>query len=195
MQTSPLILASSSPRRRDLLAEAGFVFSAISPRVREKFHVDLTVRELTVWNAVRKGLWAARYHPNAIVLAADTLVALDHEILGKPANLKEAAQFLRRLSGRVHQVCSGVFMCHLARGRSTIIAEISHVRFRPLDAAKIDKYFSRINPLDKAGAYAAQGHDAEIISQVEGSFSNVVGLPMERTIAALREFGIKPKPP
>lgn len=194
MQLPRLVLASNSPRRRDLLAQAGFKFEALSPRVREKFHVDLTLRELTVWNAVRKGPWAARRFPDAIILAADTLVAIDGDILGKPADLAEAAQFLRRLSGRVHQVCSGVFLCRLARARSTIFAEISHVRFRRLTDARIYHYFSRINPLDKAGAYAVQGRGREIIAKVEGSFSNVVGLPMERTMAALRDFGIKPAP-
>jgi septum formation protein len=187
-----LVLASNSPRRRELLAQAGFDFETLAPSVAEKFDVDLTLRELTAWNALRKGLWVARRCPDKIVLAADTLVALDHEIIGKPRDLNEAAKTLRRLSGRTHEVCSTVFICHLVAARSTSFADISRVRFHRLNARKIDNYFSKVNPLDKAGAYAAQGHGAEIIAEVKGSFSNVVGLPLEKTVIALRSFGIEP---
>jgi septum formation protein len=187
-----LLLASNSPRRRELLAEAGFQFRSFAPGISEKFDVDLTLRELTMWNALRKGMAVARKHPRNVVLSADTLVALEGEIIGKPGDLAEAHKILRRLSGRVHEVCTAVFICHLAKARSTSFAEISRVRFHRLNVRKIDNYFSKIDPLDKAGAYAAQGHGAEIIADVQGSFSNVVGLPMEKTIAALREFGITP---
>lgn len=190
-----LLLASNSPRRRELLAEAGFEFETVSPDISEKFDVDLTLRELTAWNALRKGLCIARRNPEKVVLAADTLVAIGAEIIGKPADLAEAERILRRLSGRVHEVCSAVFVCHLAVARSTNFTEISRVRFHRLDQARIDNYFSKVNPLDKAGAYAAQGYGSEIIAEVEGSFSNVVGLPMEKTIAALRRFDIEPLPP
>ncbi|MEY2545090.1 MAG: nucleoside triphosphate pyrophosphatase, partial [Verrucomicrobiota bacterium] len=174
------------------LNEAGFEFRIVSPRVTEKFDVDLTLRELTAWNALRKGLEIARKHPNDVVLAADTLVALDGEIIGKPRDLADAQKILRRLSGRTHEVCSAVFIGHLARARSTSFCEISRVRFHSLTDRKIDNYFSKVDPLDKAGAYAAQGHGRAIIAGVIGSFSNVIGLPMEKTIAALHEFGIRP---
>jgi septum formation protein len=190
---SSLLLASNSPRRRELLAEARFDFENVFPRAEEKADVDLTARELTLCNAIRKGLWVARQHPDKVVLAADTLVALEGSIIGKPKDLADAAQILRRLSGRVHEVWSAVFICHLAAARSTSFHEISRVRFRPLDQLKIDNYLRRINPLDKAGAYAAQGHGSEIIEQIDGSYTNVVGLPMETTTAALARFGIKPK--
>ncbi len=191
---SALLLASNSPRRHELLAEAGFDFETVPPDVAERFDVDLTVRELTAWNALRKGKWMAHRHPDKVVLAADTLVAIDGNIIGKPKDLAEASQILLRLSGRVHQVCSAVFICHRANARSTSFAVISQVRFHRLDQRKIDNYFSKISPLDKAGAYAAQGHGAEIIAEIKGSFSNVVGLPMEKTVPALRQFGIKPRP-
>jgi septum formation protein len=186
------VLASRSPRRRELLAAAGFEFKAVAPRVREKSDVDLTVRELTAWNALRKGTAAARRFPDAVVLAADTLVAFEDDIIGKPADMNEARAILRKLSGQVHEVCSGVFIGDARAARSTMFVEISRVRFRALNERAIDDYFSKINPLDKAGAYAAQGHGADIIAEVHGSFSNVVGLPMEATIAALRDFGIRP---
>lgn len=134
----------------------------------------------------------ARRYPKKVVIAADTLVAIDGEILGKPADLEAATQILRRLSGRVHEVCTAVFLCHLATARSTSFVEISRVRFRRLGDDAIARYFSMIDPLDKAGAYAAQGRGAEIIAAIEGSLSNVIGLPMEKTSVALRAFGICP---
>jgi len=187
-----LLLASDSPRRAALLAEGGFDFETVSPRVAEKFDVDLTLRELTMWNAIRKGTSVGRMCPDRVVLAADTLIALEGKVIGKPADLSEAARILRRLSGRTHEVCSAVFVCHFAAGRSASIDEISHVRFRRLSITRIDNYLARVDPLDKAGAYAAQGEGAEIIAKIEGSFSNVVGLPMEQTRRLLRQFGIKP---
>ena len=146
-----------------------------------------------MWNAMRKGVSVARTYPDKIVLAADTLIALDDEIIGKPADLEEAAQILRRLSGRTHEVCSAVFICRLSSGTSTTFHEISRVRFRRLSGAAIANYFAKVNPLDKAGAYAAQGSGTEIITKIDGSYTNVVGLPMGKTVAALAKFGIQPK--
>jgi septum formation protein len=188
-----LLLASDSPRRAALLAEAGFDFETVSPRIEEKFDVDLTLRELTMWNAIRKGTSVAQIRPDRVVLAADTLIALEGEVIGKPADFSEAAQILRRLSGRTHEVCSAVFICCLFAGQSATVDEISHVRFRRLSTAKIDNYLARVDPLDKAGAYAAQGGGAEIIAKIDGSYTNVVGLPMEKTLVALAQFGIRPK--
>jgi len=191
--SSPLLLASNSPRRRELLAEAGFDFTTVAPRASERFDVDLTLRELTVFNAIRKAMSVARMHPRKIVLAADTLVGLDNQTIGKPKDRADAIVSLRRLSGRVHEVCSSVFICHFARGRSTSFQEISRVHFRKLSDAAIHAYIDKVNPLDKAGAYAAQGSGAEIIEKIEGSYTNVVGLPMEKTVVALAQFGINPK--
>jgi septum formation protein len=191
--SASLVLASCSPRRVALLSEAGFEFESIAPRVAEKFDLDLTLRELTMWNAVRKGVPAARSYPDKIVLAADTLIALDDEIIGKPADFEQAAQILRRLSGRTHEVCSAVFICRLSSGTSTTFHEISSVRFHRLTEATIENYLSKVDPLDKAGAYAAQGSGAEIIAKIDGSYTNVVGLPMEKTVAALAKFGVRPK--
>jgi len=187
---SSFTLASHSPRRRELLAAAGFKFETVSADVAERSDVDLTLRELTLFNARRKAAAVASFHPDAVVLAADTLVALDGTVIGKPRDLNHAAQILQRLSGRTHEVCSAVFICRGAR--STCFHEISRVHFHRLNKSRIDSYMAKVNPLDKAGAYGAQGHGAEIIARVEGSFTNVVGLPMERTIPALAQFGITP---
>jgi septum formation protein len=188
----PLLLASSSPRRRELLAAAGFQFESVFPKVDERFPAGLTLREITALNAVRKALAVARHHPEAIVLAADTLVALDDEVIGKPADRADAFRMLRCLSGKRHQVSSSVFITHLGGARSLAFDDLSHVRFHRLSAAAIDRYLEKVNPLDKAGAYAAQGEGREIISAIEGSYTNVVGLPMEKTVAALARFGLRP---
>ena len=189
-----LLLASNSPRRRELLAEAGYEFETWAPDVIERLDADLTLCELTALNAVRKAMAAARAHPKRIVLAADTLVAIDDHILGKPAGMSQAVTMLQHLSGQTHEVCTSVSICHLLSGKSAGFSEISRVRFRRLSRAEIDHYLARINPLDKAGAYAAQGFGTEIIEKIDGSFTNVVGLPMEKTIRALAMFEIQPRP-
>jgi septum formation protein len=189
---SALLLASNSPRRRQLLTAAGFEFTTAEPQVVEKFDVDLTARELTTLNAFRKGMSIAQAHPGKVILAADTLVALDNEIMGKPANLDEAVDILRRLSGRRHEVYSAVFIWDAIRKRSTSFCVTSHVHFRRLSESAIRAYIDQVNPLDKAGAYAAQGSGREIIQRIEGSYTNVVGLPMEKTVAALAKFRIHP---
>ena len=187
------MLASGSPRRAALLSEGGFEFEIASPGVAEKFDATLTLLELTLWNAIRKGMSIAQTRPNAVVLAADTLVALDNKIIGKPADLTEAAQMLRRLSGRTHEVCSSVAIYRQTSGKSAVFHDISRVRFRRLNDATIESYLSKVGPLDKAGGYAAQGRGTEIIAKIEGSFTNVVGLPMEKTVVALAKFGIEPR--
>ncbi len=188
-----LVLASRSPRRAKLLSDAGFEFEITPPRGAEKFDVAVTLRELTLWNATCKGMSVARTRPDAVVLAADTLVALQNQIIGKPKNVEEAAEMLRRLSGQTHEVCSAVLIYHQTTGRLSVFHDISRVRFHRLNRATIRNYFTKVDPLDKAGAYAAQGAGAEIIAKIDGSFTNVVGLPMEKTIAALAKFGIRPK--
>jgi septum formation protein len=188
------VLASASPRRRQLLTDAGYEFEVVVPPVEEISHGWFTIRELTVCNATRKALGVAQTSPSAVVLGADTLVGLDDEVLGKPADLKEAAQILRRLSGRSHQVWTAVCLCHSASGKWQSFHVVSRVKFRELTDRAIQDYFEKVNPLDKAGAYAAQGHGKEIIQRIEGSYSNVVGLPMEMTARILGVYGINPKP-
>jgi septum formation protein len=184
------ILASGSPRRRQLLSEAGYEFEVLSPPVDEVAHGWLTIRELTTWNAARKAARVSEMSPDAVVLAADTLVAIDGDVLGKPRDLENAAQILRRLSGRAHEVWTAVQISHAAIGRSRSFHKMSRVHFRELDDRAIRDYLAKIDPLDKAGAYAAQGYGAEIIERIEGSYTNVVGLPMEESTRALRAFGV-----
>jgi hypothetical protein len=143
----------------------------------------------------RSGMPFARECPShkrgPMPLSLQRIRSLKNEIIGKPSDLEEAAQMLRRLSGQTHEVCSAVLICHQTSGRSALFHDISPVRFHRLNRAMIKRYLAKVNPLDKAGAYAAQGTGAEIIAKIEGSSSNVVGLPMEKTIAALAKFGIR----
>jgi septum formation protein len=120
------------------------------------------------------------------------LVAIDGEILGKPADFDEAVRMLRRLSGRAHEVWTAVRICHRAARKSESFQEMSRVHFYALNDNAIRAYLAKIDPLDKAGAYAAQGHGRDIIERIEGSYTNVVGLPMEPTSHFLKLFGVTP---
>ena len=186
-----LVLASTSPRRQQLLAESGFAFETVTPSVQEVSSRHFSLCEATSWNALRKGLAVARDQPDNVILAADTLVALDGRVIGKPADRAEAALILRRLSGRTHIVASSVFIGHLRGGRSENFTVLSRVVFKKLTDRAIKEYLAKVNPLDKAGAYAAQGDGDVVIARIVGSRSNVIGLPMEETVAALARFGIR----
>ncbi len=192
----PLVLASASPRRRQLLAEYGYDALVVPTQVEESTDGRLTVRELVLLNARLKSaaLWA--HHPRAAVLGTDTLVCLEGRALGKPADLPAAAAMLASLAGRWHAVYSGVCLACPARGQVVCFVEETRVRFHPLSSAEIDAYLRVINPLDKAGGYAAQEHGERIIAAFEGSWTNVLGLPMETLSGVLaKEFGIVPTGP
>lgn len=171
---------------------AGFEFGVRAPNIAEKVDPHLTAREVTAWNAMRKGLFVARAHPDTVVVAADTVVALGPEIIGKPNDFEDAIRILERLNGRSHHVYTSVLVANLSARKVKMFCEISEVRFRQLNDRQIRDYLRKIDPLDKAGAYAAQGHGTDIIAKIEGSYSNVVGLPMEKTVPVLREFGVRP---
>lgn len=170
------------------MREAGYIFE-VRPSPAEELHDPaLPPAELTTGNARLKASAVSRLHPESVVIGADTLVFLDGDPLGKPADLDEAAAMLRKLVGRTHQVCTGVCF---ARGRPSGIAtfhELTAVTFRALSSMEIDAYLEKVDPLDKAGAYAAQEHGNLIIERVEGSWTNVVGLPMERLRIELERF-------
>lgn len=185
----PLVLASRSPRRRELLVAAGAKDVKIAASdVAESADASIGLAALVLNNARAKATDIAAQFPRSIVLGADTLVWLDGTALGKPSNIGEARKMLERLSGRVHEVCTGVHLARLEPHLQIEFHETTRVQFRPLDAAAIDAYLDKVDVLDKAGAYALQEHGDLIIESVEGSRSNVVGLPVERTLTALRRF-------
>ena len=148
----------------------------------------MTARELSQVNAYRKARAVAKKFPDALVLAADTVVCLDTVLFGKPATLEEAHQMLERLQGRTHQVLSGICLLHLRTHRQAVFAESTAVTFQPLNAVKIRRYLNRVNPLDKAGAYAIQEEGDLIVEKIVGSYTNVVGLPLERLTAELEAW-------
>jgi len=175
-----LILASASPRRADLLRQLGRDFKIV-PSTAPEIHGDhLTARELCQVNAYRKGRWVAKRFPDALVIGADTLVSLDGGVFGKPGTLEEAYQMLEKLQGRTHEVVTGICLLHLRNHFQRVFAEATSVTFQPLDAVKIRRYLTKVNPLDKAGAYAIQQEGDLIIEKISGSYTNVVGLPLER---------------
>ena len=180
MKLPPLILASASPRRSELLKLLPVKFRVLPGHAPEVAHEHLTPLEVCQLNAHRKARAVAKQIPDALVLAADTLVFLDNEIFGKPRNLSEARRMISRLQGRHHQVVTGVCLMHLRRHREKVFAVSTDVLFHPLNARQIRDYLAAIHPLDKAGAYGIQDSGENIISEISGSYSNVVGLPVER---------------
>lgn len=184
----PIVLASASPRRRELLQSAGIDFVAVPAGGAEIDDASLGCTGLVMANARAKALEVASARPREIVLGADTLVWLDGRPLGKPADLDSARDMLAALSGRIHEVVTGVHVVRLDPLRQIEFHETTRVRFRMLDDAVIGDYLARVDVLDKAGAYALQEHGGMLVESVEGSRSNVVGLPLERTLAALRHF-------
>jgi septum formation protein len=171
-----------------LLQSAGLQFSTESCDAVEIHDPALGLASLVTANARTKALTVAAGHTDAIVIGADTLVWLDGQALGKPSGPAQAREMLARLAGRVHEVATGVHLVRLEPRQHIEFHETTRVRFRPLEDDQIDAYLSRVDVLDKAGAYALQEHGEMIIESVEGSRSNVVGLPLERTLAALRRF-------
>ena len=183
-RSPPLVLASASPRRRALLEQLGI------PLRIDPAHLDENVRagepaERYVLRLAREKAEAVQVrHPNVKVLAADTSVVLDGEVLGKPATTDEALEMLRRLSGRRHQVMTAVAVA--GAGERLITAAVT---FAPADEAALRWYVSTGEPIDKAGAYAVQGIGGFLVERIEGSHSAVVGLPLVETVALLRESG------
>jgi septum formation protein len=180
MGPPPLILASASPRRAELLRQLGVAFTVVPSDAPEVHDDQLTAREISQLNAYRKARVVAKKFPDVLVLGADTLVYLDTTLLGKPANLEDSYRMLRQLSGRTHEVVTAICLLHLRIHRQKLFFESTAVTFRALDAVNIRRYLSKVNPLDKAGAYAIQEKGDLIVEKISGSYTNVVGLPMEK---------------
>jgi septum formation protein len=179
------ILASVSPRRAKLLRQLKLNFKIIPGDATEIFDEHLSPLEICQLNAHRKARAVAKKNPDSLVLGADTLVFLDGEVLGKPCDLTDARRMLTRLQGRTHQVVTGVSLIHLRGYHERIFAVSTDVTFHPLDEKQIRDYLGKTNPLDKAGAYAIQEHGDKIVAEISGSYSNVIGLPLERLQAEL----------
>lgn len=174
------ILASASPRRRQLLAELGIEFEVVTADVDEWEDSDADPRLLVEHNAALKAQKISSLHPQARVIGSDTTVALDGHVLNKPADLAEAQSMLRHLSGRTHEVFTAVCVIQQEPPFECQFVERSEVTFKRLSDAEIENYIDLVDPLDKAGAYGIQEHRELIIHSWQGSLSNVMGLPIER---------------
>jgi septum formation protein len=185
-----LILASSSPRRSEILANAGLPFSVLSSAVDESPYPGESPAALVQRLANAKAdLVTARAVGPAIVLAADTIVVLDDKILGKPSSTEDARHMLQQLSGRTHSVLTGVALIRLPDGERRQFIESTLVHFRPVTEEEISSYLATEEPLDKAGAYAIQGQAGRYIPRIEGCYFNVVGLPLSRVLTELKFLG------
>lgn len=185
------ILASQSPRRRELLTQIGVrEFKILVPEADESYDPALSPQEI-VCSICRKKAIAARAlagDDDAVIITADTMVFLDGLRLGKPADEADAARMLRSLSGRTHQVCTGVTVL---RGDKLVTeAETTAVTFRPLTDSEITAYIRSGDPMDKAGSYGIQGKPALFVSGIEGDYFNVMGLPLHRLGQMLKQFGV-----
>ena len=182
-----IVLASGSPRRRELLEEAGLEFEVIPSSAEEVHDASMPLEELCELNAKLKAGAVAASEPDALVIGSDTLVFIDQTPLGKPVDLDEARAMLRQLSGRSHQVCTAVCIMQEG-GESRLFHDTTEVRFKPLEEVDIEAYFAQVNPLDKAGAYGIQEHGEMIIEGFEGRFDTVMGLPVEPVMAVMKEL-------
>ena len=189
---SRLILASASPRRRELLTQLGVAFDVVVADVTEHEEASTDPRVMVAHNAALKADWVAARHPRAVVLGADTTVFIAGTALNKPRDGAEARAMLRRLSGRTHTVFTGLAVRRAEDGLCIDEGVASEVTFKVLDEAVIETYLARVNTLDKAGGYAIQEHGELIVAGQRGSLTNIIGLPIESTKQILTRCGLLP---
>lgn len=188
----PLILASNSPRRRELLEQIGLSFTIDPADVDEQILIGETPEDYAVRVARDKARVAAQRSGRGIVIAADTIVVLGREVLGKPSDHKDAARMLTLLSGREHRVITGLIVMDAATGKATARTVVTKVWFRALRTSEIDAYVATGEPMDKAGAYGIQEKGALLVDRIEGCYFNVVGLPLAVLGEILEAFNIRP---
>lgn len=186
----PLILASASPRREELLKTAGLTFRVIPANVNEAGFKKETPQEHVRRLSREKARAVAVRHPDALVLGADTIVVIDDMILGKPESKKQAREMLQKLSNRFHTVFTGFTLSSTDAGISKTKVARSCVRFKKMDLEEIDWYINTKEPYDKAGGYAAQGKGAAFIRSISGSYTNVIGLPLAGVLDELKNLKV-----
>ncbi len=193
MTTRRIVLASSSPRRQELLSKVGLDFEVIPAAFDESAasgSPDQVVKELALEKA-REVARKLEHEQDALVIGADTVVYIDGKILGKPGDDREAALMLGMISGRTHVVYTAIAIVDTVTGKTLVECEESRVHIRDLEPGEIDAYVRTGEPGDKAGAYAVQGTGSVIVDRIEGCYFNVVGLPMSRLALMLKEFGVR----
>jgi septum formation protein len=190
---SPLILASNSPRRRELLTQAGIPFEVVSSLYEEHNHSGIPPEQLVQEHALGKALDVARRYPKRTVLGADTLVVLGQNILGKPKDAQEAHAMLTQIQDRWHEVYTGIaLICGSDSSAPTTHIQTTRVHLRALSPQEITHYIATREPMDKAGAYAIQGYGALLVDAIEGCYTNVVGLSLPAVWDLLRPLGWRP---
>lgn len=187
-----LILASASPRRRELLSGLGVAFEIVVAHVVEHEEASTDPRVMVAHNAALKADWVSARHPDALVLGADTTVFIDNHALNKPADGLEARAMLRRLSGRTHTVFTGLAVRRASDGLKIDEGVASDVTFKAFGDDVIEAYLAKVHTLDKAGGYGIQEHADLIVAGYCGSFTNIVGLPVETTKQILTRCGLLP---
>ncbi|HWI52285.1 MAG TPA: Maf family protein [Symbiobacteriaceae bacterium] len=183
-----IVLASASPRRQELLRQVGVSFRVIPSQVDEQVDEPMQPAALVEYLALAKARDVAAREAGALVLGSDTIVVVDGRVLGKPKDRADAIAMLQQLSGRSHQVMTGVAL--VTAERELVGHEVTTVRFRTLAPGEIERYVDSGEPMDKAGAYGIQGRAAAMISAIEGDYFTVVGLPLCRTVSMLSQFGV-----
>jgi len=187
-----ILLASASPRRKELLALAGLEFDAVPSQAEEVLPPGFSPEQCAARLAAVKAEDVARHHPNALIIAADTIVAAGGQILGKPRDEADAARMLRLLSGREHRVITGV--CLRKNTAKRIFSQVTSVRFYTLGEDEIEAYVQTGEPMDKAGAYGIQGKGALLVESIAGDYFNVVGLPIARLMREMEGFRLVSSP-
>ena len=182
-----IILASKSPRRQDILRQAGIKFTTFIPQVNE-VKSGIYYRHIPLFNATAKASEVAAAFPEALVIGADTVIEYKAQTIGKPASLQHAYDTLEQLSGNTHQVVSGICLICEKLKIKTLFAETTMVSFKTLSAETITAYLQKVEVLDKAGAYAIQEHGDMLVAAIDGSVNNVIGLPIERMIECLQLY-------
>jgi len=187
-----LLLASGSSRRKELLDQIGVHYQTASMDIDESVHVNEAPSDYVLRLAEEKALAGIEAKPDRVVLAADTSVVVDEHILGKPDNAQVAHDMLRQLSGTTHQVLTAIAVAKHIKGKVRIASQVvvSDVSFSELTEQQIEQYIQTGEPMDKAGAYGIQGKAALFVERIEGSYSNVVGLPLAETGKLLQRFDV-----
>jgi septum formation protein len=185
-----IILASASPRRREILEITGLTFSVCTSDYEEDLGLSLKPHKLAKFLSHKKAEAVAHKYKDAIIIAADTFIYLKHRLLGKPHTEKEAKKMLKLLNGKVHSVITGFTVMDTGSDQSISKSVVTKVHFRRLSDEEINAYVRSKEPLDKAGAYAIQGLGAVFIEKIDGDFFNVVGLPLCELAECLKKFGV-----
>ncbi len=185
-----VILASTSPRRRELLALLGIAFEVVPPAAEEIPSPGLCPRDQAKQFALDKALSIARRHPDDLVLGSDTVIEIDGTLVGKPQDLDDAGTMLGLLRGRSHQVHTGIALIHEAAYVTLVQVETAHVRMTPFTDQELKRYLETKESLGKAGAYSIQGEAARFIEAIEGDYPTIVGLPLRQTADLLEQHGI-----